>query len=415
MKTSPLLRATLTLLAGGVVAQALPLLIGPLLTRLYTPVEFGLYHLFTAVAANVAVVACARYEFALPLARDDAEAQQLRSLALWLLSGITVLSGLAGWAWALAIGQAWPLWLLLAVPAWGGLSLATLLATRAQRFRALAASRVLQHGGGALAQLGAGLLGLGLAGLIVAPLLAALAAIVLLKEHIGRWWQTPGTHLRQVAQRFRDFPLLNTPHAFAGALQDTLSVALIAATQGAAAAGFWGLALRYLKAPATLVGSAVSQALYPALASAQGGSAQPTPQGRAAVRRVMLVLALPAGAMLLLLWAAAPWLFALAFGDSWRESGELARALAVYVALHFVASPLAVVTMAWQAQAWALKLALVGQACFVVALGVGLSLGGLVAAGWAVSLTMAAYFGVYFWKLATWPVPTPAVVEAPAT
>ncbi len=33
--SAPLLRATLTLMAGGALAQALPLLLGPLLTRLY--------------------------------------------------------------------------------------------------------------------------------------------------------------------------------------------------------------------------------------------------------------------------------------------------------------------------------------------------------------------------------------------
>ena len=60
-----LLRATLTLLAGGALAQALPLLLGPLLTRLYTPEQFGRYAVFAALAANLGVVACARYEFAL--------------------------------------------------------------------------------------------------------------------------------------------------------------------------------------------------------------------------------------------------------------------------------------------------------------------------------------------------------------
>jgi hypothetical protein len=34
-----------------------------------------------------------------------------------------------------------------------------------------------------------------------------------------------------------------------------------------------------------------------------------------------------------------------------------------------------------------------------------LSLGGLNAAGWAVSAAMSAYFGWFFWKLATWSVP----------
>jgi hypothetical protein len=80
----------------------------------------------------------------------------------------------------------------------------------------------------------------------------------------------------------------------------------------------------------------------------------------------------------------------------------------LYVGVHFVASPLAVATLAWQGQAWALKVALIGQVCFIAALALGLALGGLSTAGWCVSLAMGAYFGYYFWRLAHWPVPTPA-------
>jgi O-antigen/teichoic acid export membrane protein len=401
-----LLRATLLLLAGGAAAQLLPLLIGPLLTRLYTPAEFGLYHLFAAVAANAAVVACARYEFALPLARDDAEADALRALCGWLLLATAALGAVAGAVWAVVVAAAWPLWLPWAVLGWGALSLATLLATRAERFRALAVSRVLQHGGGALAQWVAGWAGLGLAGLIAAPMLAVAACLLLLGWPLRGLRVVGAASLHEVARRHRDFPLLNTPHAFAGALQDTLSVALIAGTHGAAAAGFWGLALRYLKAPATLVGSAVSQALYPALAAQRQGAAAASPAARTAVRRVMLALAAPAAVLVLLLWLAAPQGFAWAFGEPWRPAGDLAAALALYIGMHFVASPLGVVTMAWQAQGWALKTALVGQACFLAALVSGLQIGGLQAAGWSISLAMAAFFGWYFWRLATWPVPT---------
>jgi O-antigen/teichoic acid export membrane protein len=393
-----LLRATLTLLAGGALAQALPLLLGPLLTRLYTPQEFGLYHLFAAVAANVAVVACARYEFALPLAADDDEAAALRTLCLRLLVAVTALSTLAALAWAWVIAAAWPLWLPASVAALGLVSLATLWATRAQHFHALAASRVVQHGGGSLLQAVGGLLHAGIGGLIAAPIVAAASAAAVLRLPL-RGDAAP--RVTDVARRHREFPLLNTPHAFAGALQDTLAVALIAAAQGAAAAGFWGLTLRYLKAPATLVGSAVSQALYPKLAH---GGAGATRDARAAVVRVMGVLALIASPLVLVLWALGPWAFAWAFGDAWREAGELARALALYIGVHFVAAPLAVVTMAWEAQAWALKLALVGQTMFIAALAFGLHVGGLRGAGWAVSLAMCVYFGWYFFKLATWKV-----------
>ena len=96
-----MLRAVLTLLAGGALAQALPLLLGPWLTRLYRPDEFGIYHLFAAVAANLAVVACARYEFALPMAQDEPEAEALRRLCLRLLIGAMVLTALGAVAWGL--------------------------------------------------------------------------------------------------------------------------------------------------------------------------------------------------------------------------------------------------------------------------------------------------------------------------
>jgi len=407
-----LLRAVLTLVAGGAVAQALPLLLGPWLARLYTPQQFGQYNLFAAVAANLAVVACARYEFALPLVGDAREAAALRALCLRVLAGVTLATaiGAAGWfAWS---SQGWTAWLPLAVAVLGWLSLATLWATRAQAYRALAAARVLQYGGASLGQAGAALLGAGVQGLIVAPIAAAAAAAALLRLPLreagapvpGRW--------RELARRFRDFPLLNTPHAFMGALQDTAAIALLIAWQGPVAAGFWGFALRYLKAPATLVGGAVSQALYPQLAAHGAGADRAadahaplrvTRAGRAAVRRVMAGLAAIAAPLVVLLWALGPWLFEGLFGAQWRGAGELSRALAVYIGMHFVAAPLAVVTLAWGAQAWALRLALVGQVAFVAALAAGLRLGGLAGAGWAVSIAMTLYFGYYFVRLATWP------------
>lgn len=411
---SGLLRAALTLLAGGALAQVLPLLLGPWLTRLYSPEAFGAFHLFAAVAINLSVIACARYEFALPLATEAAQADGLRRLCLRLLAGTTVLSSVGGLAWALASDHGGALWLGPAVGVGGALSLATLWATRRQRFRALAVARVLQYGGASLAQVAAGLLQGGVQGLIAGPVLAqALAVGWLIRRSDAPAPVPPGAaqvtpRLREVAWRWREFPLLNTPHAFLGALQDTVTLALVAATLGPAAAGFWGLALRYLKAPASLVGAAVSQALYPKLAEAGASTGTgPTRAARAAVRRVMGLLALVALPLVVALWVGGPWAFERLFGPDWREAGVLARALAVYIGLHFVASPLAVVTMAWDAQAWALRLALAGQVLFVAALGLGLYLGGLAGAGWAVSVAMGGYFGWYFWCLATWPLRTP--------
>ncbi|MDR0457804.1 MAG: oligosaccharide flippase family protein [Burkholderiaceae bacterium] len=416
-----MLRATLTLLAGGALAQAVPLLLWPFITRLFTPAALGVYTAFSTVAATVAVVACARYEYALPLAREPEPAARL--LALCLRVALAAVAASVALAWGLARWVHLPLaaWLPVTVAASGLLSLFMMWSNRAGRFRALAVSRVMQYGGAAALQLLLGALlwrgaangAQGAWALALGPVLAlGLAVLPLLRPVPQGGWRSvlAGQGLREVARRYRDFPLLNTPHAFLGTLQDALAAALLIAWSGNAAAGFWGLALRYLKAPATLVGTAVSQALYPKLT--QAGPAE----ARRAVREVMAILGAIACALMAVLLTAGPWLFERVFGASWRTAGELARALAPYIAAHFVAAPLAVVTMAWQAQRWAFRLAVAGQVVFLACLAWGLWTGGaahgLLRGAWAVSAGMALYFGYYFWRLARWEaIPAPAVQE----
>ena len=415
-----MLRATFTLLTGGALAQLVPLLLGPVLARLFSPEAFGLFTAFATIAASVAVVACARYEYALPMAHDDAEAAALLSLALRIWVGVVALSVPLAWvlhaAGRLAVAWALP----LSVAATGLLQLLMMWSNRAEAYGALAASRFVQYAGAALLQVALGWwLWRGSAAgadaawaLVLGPVIAvALAAPLLARTApAGGWsalWRVPGHAMRSVARRYRDFPLLNTPHAFLGTLQDALAVALLIAWSGEAAAGFWGLALRYLKAPATLVGTAVSQALYPRLT--QSGPAE----AQRAVRQTMALLGALALVLMLVLLLVGPWLFATVFGAQWRAAGELARALAPYIAAHFVAAPLAVVTMAWQSQRWAFRLALVGQAVFLLCLAWGLWTGGLLRGAWAVSAGMVLYFGYYFWRLANWPsIPARAVAAA---
>ena len=400
--TPGLLQATAVLFTGSVAAQAVPLLLGPALTRVYSPETFGQFALLWAVATNVAVVACARYDHALPLERDDTAAAHLLALCAAILGGVA-LASLAASAALVGTGQgAGYAWLAPAVVALAAVQALTLWATRGQRWRQLSLARLVQYAGGAVLQLGLGWWMGGVHGLCLGAVAAALMAAWLLARPAppGGWTglaRVPRRALRTQALRHRDFPLLNTPHAFMGALQDTLTLVAITAWTGDAAAGLWALSLRYLKAPATLVGGALSQALYPRLAQAPDAAS-----ARRAVRHSMGALAALALPLLLVLLVGGPALFTFFFGPTWAGTGELARALAPYIALHFIASPLAVTTMAWRAQAWALRLALVGQVAYFAGLLGGLALGGLTGAAWGLSASMLLYFAYYFWAIATW-------------
>ena len=71
----------LKLVSGTTLAQAIGILITPILTRLYAPEAFGTLALFTSITSILSVIACMRYELAIMLPESDEEAANL--LGVW--------------------------------------------------------------------------------------------------------------------------------------------------------------------------------------------------------------------------------------------------------------------------------------------------------------------------------------------
>ena len=63
-------------------AQAIPVLASPLLTRLYTPVDFGLLAVFVALVSSIAPAVCGRYELAMVLPSDRVHVIDLLGISL---------------------------------------------------------------------------------------------------------------------------------------------------------------------------------------------------------------------------------------------------------------------------------------------------------------------------------------------
>ncbi len=60
-------RNVLTLMTSTTIAQAIPLAISPILTRLYTPSDFGIFALYMSISSIISVVVTGRYELAIML------------------------------------------------------------------------------------------------------------------------------------------------------------------------------------------------------------------------------------------------------------------------------------------------------------------------------------------------------------
>ena len=79
---SEFVRNFLTLMTGNVIAQLIPVLASPALTRLFSPAEFGLLGLFMIITNSFSVVGAARFEFAIMLPEKDEDAKNVFALSL---------------------------------------------------------------------------------------------------------------------------------------------------------------------------------------------------------------------------------------------------------------------------------------------------------------------------------------------
>ncbi len=338
----------LALLSGGtMLGQAVVLLSSPLLTRLYTPEEFGLLGVFASLSGILGSSIALRYDFAVPVCDDDGEAA---GIVLVAMVAVTLLSGAVGllvWVlgpWLAALTStpelAPALWLLPVSLALWGLSLPlSFWMVRQAGYRIVAANKVVRFVVQVAVQLGLGLAGAGGLGLVIgvaAGYLASTAHFLLALPPAERALlrAVPAGRLWPLAARHWRYPAFSTPSGLLQSAIQFLPATLVAVVYGPTAAGWFALAQRLLELPVVLLSNSASAVF---LAEVRGLPA-------IEVRRLFLrtagrftVLGLLGMAPLLLL---GPQLFALLFGEPWRDAGSVLQCLLLAQLARFVVIPI---------------------------------------------------------------------------
>ena len=398
-------RAVLSISAGTAAGQIALVAASPLLTRLYSPEDFGTLAVIIALATTLVPVASLRLELAVPLPREEDEAQSLAGAAL--LSTLVTTLVVAGVA-ALVTGPVADLMgnpqladLLWTVPLVAGVTASYLvlnqLAIRHQRYGAVGRRNLISSLTTVAVQLTAGLSPLRGSGLILGLGAGQLAgALSLLSRSglcaAGRRGALTRARMSRAVASYRRFPLLLAPAGLLNALGLQLPVILMSAFYGAEVAGWFGLTQRILALPVTLIGVAVAQVYLGELSQhVRDSRGSPLQLFDSTSKRLGLVGVV--GAVLLV--ALAPPTFGLIFGDTWSPSGDYAQALAFGLAAQLVASPLSqtliVLGRTGTQLTWdAARLLAVLSAIAITAM----SGGGAVAAMWALGLAQLASYSV---------------------
>ncbi|MHB2265047.1 lipopolysaccharide biosynthesis protein [Aliihoeflea sp. PC F10.4] len=358
LTTSRFIRAISILASAAAIGQFVMVAAMPLLTRIYTPDDFGLFALFGGISAAILVISSLRYEIAIPLNKKEINARSVLILSLFINLLISIVAFLLILIWRRAIeewfavdGIANLLLLLPIVVFCGGCYKAlNYWAIRQSDFRAIAHTRIAQGIAYVIAQLAGGLLGWGAFGLAVGQLFgfaagtfrlargANLQAINFMDENLRR-------RMRGLARRHSNFPKFDVPGSLVDVVGVQLPNVLLAAVFSAPVAGFYLVADRVLSAPLSLVGQAVGQVLY----SRGGEGARSGELGRLATKVAMVlgVLSIPPA---ILLFFVGEHIFAIIFGKMWGQAGTFASYMIIGICVQFIYSSISVVLMATDGQ-----------------------------------------------------------------
>lgn len=341
-------RNVITIMTGTAVAQALPVFIMPILTRLWSPEEFGVFATYMAFVGILGVVATGRLDMALMLPRRRDDAIRIMMVALSLsfvfimlvyllilivdyvepLSGITI----EEWHYLAPMGG-----LLYA-----GYALMIAWHNRNKHYSLMGKSRVIQSSTISFSQVVIGSMAKFNLGLMFSDLIGRFISIILIVRGSGLLqFKLKLSLVKKIAllKRYRKFPLLEAPASLVNNLAHQLPFIILPIVFSSKIAGQYYLAYRALMIPASLVGTAVLEVFK--------NRAQEDLQKTGSCRDIFLktgfvlfiIGILPAVIVVLF----APSLFVFVFGAEWREAGEYAQILAPMALAQFVSSPLSYV------------------------------------------------------------------------
>lgn len=335
------------LVSGTIIAHLITAGTLPFLTRIYSPEDFEILAVFNAITSLIAVVACLRYEIAVPFAEKTEDAKALVALSI----GVTMVTSICLLMLLIATPSRWvnnalggsfiggQFWLIpLAVFSLALFSIVQAWFTRLQKFKVIASARVLQASSASGTQLLLGLAGWGPVGLILGYLANSLMGALSMGVLMLRAKVTKGVNISQitrVASSNIKFPKYSTWEALFNSGSIQLPILLIAAVGIGPEAGYLAISMYALQVPMALIGTSVGQIYY-----SEGGKAYR--DGLLAEFNILMLSRLSTIGVGPLIFAGivSPSIFSWIFGSEWVRAGELVRFMTPWFILQFMASPL---------------------------------------------------------------------------
>jgi len=348
LSLSQFMRNVFILARGTVFSQIIILATLPVLTRLYSPSDFGIYSVYVSMIGIVLVVVSLSYEMAIPLPSSDRTASSIVSLSLCLCVIVSLLGGigfyvlhhqLSNWMGEPDM-QSYSILFTLSLLGAGGHQILNLWSIRKEYFAPLSRTKYMQSISQVSSQLLLSLTSMGPLGLIIGELLGRVTGVWsqwrlwrrdVKREHMYTSW----TEMKESAHRYRKFPLLSSWSNVLNSIGLFLPNIILAAMYGPYVAGLYTMSQRFLGAPIILISLSVNQVYLSEFAiHLNQDTSKIYPLFKSTVKKTFFIGILVIGGIVVF----APILFHYLFGSTWEKTGDFIRILSVMYLTQFIAN-----------------------------------------------------------------------------
>jgi O-antigen/teichoic acid export membrane protein len=339
-----------TMATGRIIGQTIPILLTPLLTRLYSPAEFGVFAIFVAITAVLSLLANGRYNLAIMLPEKNESVLSLFALSVLinfifcLLLLIIILIFQTPLLELFNLKSSPEVLYLLPLGTFviGFFEPLHYLAVRNRLFKVLSGNMIFQFTLIAILKIGFAFLAIGGLGLIMGHLIGYIAGIslftfLLLRKNVfvGLRNSVAKAKLFNVANVYKKFPMYSLPADTLQAFSKEIPNLLINNFFGGAILGYFSLTQRVLASPITLISSAITDVFRE---KASGDLRQQGSCKNVFVKtfqKLFIFSILP----FTLLFLFAPAIVPFVFGQEWAPAGEYIRIMTILFFLRFSIAP----------------------------------------------------------------------------
>lgn len=390
----------LKLVSGSVIAQALGILLVPIITRLYSPGDYGAFQVFLSISSILAVLSCLSYQLAIMLPKEEEDSANIVTLCIALVSIISVVSGgvfilLSGW-----VGETlntpdlsqYLIFLPVVVFLNGLFVVVNYWLSRRVRFGTLATAQVANSVSSKFVQIGTGFGSASPLGLILGLIAGYGAALLVMlrgiREDLPLFRSVSLSRITYLAKRYRRFPLFTSWSTVANSASLQVAPLMLASFFSPVVVGFYGMAHMVVNMPMSLIGSATGQVFFQKASEEKNRTGSVKTVVQEVHQRLVSIGIFP----ILILMIIGEELFALVLGAQWGTAGGYARILAPWLLLVFIASPLSTIFSVLERQTIGLAFNLMVLFSRIAVLYVGGIYGDPV-----VALILFSITGVIFW------------------